>query len=65
MCMVREWQHIKLLKCMHHQSPKDLAGSSSAEGMTFAPGSLAVQCLACPWPGLNMPDGWETETEKP
>lgn len=22
-------------------------------------GELAVECLACPQPGRNLPDGWE------
>ncbi|SJL17200.1 uncharacterized protein ARMOST_20746 [Armillaria ostoyae] len=45
-----------------NKSPKDLANS---EGVPISAGSLAVQCPACPWPGLNMPEGWETETDKP
>ncbi|KAK0483059.1 hypothetical protein EDD18DRAFT_1084378, partial [Armillaria luteobubalina] len=28
-------------------------------------GTLVVQCPACPWPGLNMPEGWQSDPENP
>ncbi len=65
MRMVREWRHIKLLKRMLDKSPKDLIGSGTTTGLNFTPGLLAVQCPACPWPGLNMPPGWENDPDKP
>jgi hypothetical protein len=33
----------------------DPAGISSTE-----PGQCAVECPACPHPGRNLPEGWET-----
>jgi hypothetical protein len=27
------------------------------------PGELAVECPACPRPGVNLPDGWEDVPE--
>jgi hypothetical protein len=27
-------------------------------------GGLAVRCRACPQPGINLPQGWETLSEK-
>ncbi|KAK0430440.1 hypothetical protein EV421DRAFT_1893559 [Armillaria borealis] len=28
-------------------------------------GSLAVKCPACPWPGINLEEGWEQDTVHP
>lgn len=28
------------------------------------PESVAVVCLACPIPGVNMPEGWEKESSQ-
>ena len=35
--------------------------SHGAEGTL--PGELAVECPACPRPGVNIPDGWENSSE--
>ncbi|KAG1884518.1 hypothetical protein F4604DRAFT_1878625 [Suillus subluteus] len=53
MWMVHEWWHLQQLKCSsrgHH--PTGTNGTESGE--------LAVLCPACPHPGKNLPDGWET-----
>ncbi|GBE79492.1 hypothetical protein SCP_0206920 [Sparassis crispa] len=52
MLMVRQWHHIKMAKCVGHSYD---SGSISSTN----PGGLAVQCRACPHPGINLPDGWE------
>ncbi|KAG1897430.1 uncharacterized protein F5891DRAFT_1129906 [Suillus fuscotomentosus] len=53
MCMVREWQHLQQLRrssrCHH---PTGANETDSRE--------LAVLCPACPHPGKNLPDRWET-----
>ena len=50
--MVLQWRHLKMLKwggCTH--DPSGVAGTQ--------PGALAVQCPSCPYPGINLPEGWE------
>ena len=46
----RDLQHRKRAGFGHH---KDLASLNT-------PGSLAIFCPACPQPGLNLPEGWDT-----
>lgn len=51
--LVRQWRHLKELK----------RGGRGNDGVrkvieTF-PGELAVKCIACPTPGVNLPEGWE------
>lgn len=50
--MVRQYRHLKLMK---------RAGRGNVPNgvTTTRPGELAMRCLACPIPGLNLPDGWE------
>ncbi|EMD31060.1 hypothetical protein CERSUDRAFT_60542 [Gelatoporia subvermispora B] len=50
--VVRQWQHIKMLK---------RAGRGhSSTGIEATPsGGCAVLCPACPQPGLNLPEGWD------
>lgn len=51
--MIREWSHIKLLKrCGRAYSATGRAGTT--------PGEAAVLCPACPHPGKNIPDEWES-----
>ncbi len=64
MCMVQEWCHIKLLKYKLDRSPQDLMGSKPGE-LPLPAGTLAVKCPACPWPGINLDEGWEEDTEDP
>ncbi|KAI9064965.1 hypothetical protein FKP32DRAFT_1568832 [Trametes sanguinea] len=50
--VVRLWRHLQQLKrAGRGQDPAGVAETP--------PGSLAVQCAACPQPGKNLPDGWE------
>lgn len=37
----------------------DLRGAEGTES-----GELAVECPACPRPGVNLPEGWESVPEK-
>lgn len=57
MRMVREWRHIKMIK---RAGQGHLADGS----MMYEPGKCAVMCPACPHPGRNLPDGWESDTSK-
>ncbi|RDX39693.1 hypothetical protein OH76DRAFT_1367263 [Lentinus brumalis] len=50
--MVRQWRHILLAK--RAGRGHDLTG---IEGTLQ--GGLAVECRACPKPGVNLPSGWE------
>ena len=52
MTMVREWHHLKMLKCAGRAF--DTAGIA-----VTAPGSLAIPCHACPLPNINLPKGWD------
>ncbi|GBE81978.1 hypothetical protein SCP_0403540 [Sparassis crispa] len=52
MHIVREWRHIKALKCAgHRHDPSGVEGTKDGE--------LTVPCRACPHPGINLPDGRE------
>ncbi|KAJ7865989.1 hypothetical protein B0H13DRAFT_1636845, partial [Mycena leptocephala] len=58
--MCREYRHLLMLKRGGRATAYD---SSGAEGTK--PGELAIQCPACPRPGVNLPEGWEdTPPEK-
>ncbi|KAK0466807.1 uncharacterized protein EV420DRAFT_1635847 [Desarmillaria tabescens] len=61
MRMVREWRYLKLLKRMLDKSPRDLKGLTPGK-LPIPVGSLAVKCPACPWPGINLEEGWENDT---
>ncbi|TDL13652.1 hypothetical protein BD410DRAFT_817279 [Rickenella mellea] len=50
-CMVREYSYIELLK-------RAGRGHSPDPVSATAPGECAVQCPACPHPGINLPPGW-------
>jgi hypothetical protein len=49
--MTREWAHLKMLK---------RAGRGHDPGGVDATkeGECAVLCLACPLPGINLPENW-------
>ncbi|KAI0689311.1 hypothetical protein C8T65DRAFT_700284 [Cerioporus squamosus] len=51
--MIRQWRHLKMLK---------RGGRGNVpQGATAVPqGSCAVECPACPHPGKNLPDEWES-----
>jgi hypothetical protein len=53
-CMCREFRHLRLLK----RGACAVAYSSSGVNGT-KPGELAIECPACPRPGVNLPEGWE------
>ncbi|TDL13603.1 hypothetical protein BD410DRAFT_817291 [Rickenella mellea] len=51
-CMIREYSHLQLLKrAGRGHSPSPLSAT--------APGECAIQCPACPNPGVNLPPGWQ------
>ncbi|KAK0458719.1 uncharacterized protein EV420DRAFT_1642445 [Desarmillaria tabescens] len=64
MRMVREWRHLKLLKRKLDKSPRDFKDTPPRE-LPVPAGSLAVKCPACPWPGINLEEGWENDTDEP
>ncbi|KAF7441031.1 hypothetical protein PC9H_001380 [Pleurotus ostreatus] len=53
---VRQFRHLRMLK--RAGLGMDMVPVSSTK-----PGSYAVECPACPHPGINLPDGWEREPE--
>jgi hypothetical protein len=50
--MIRQFRYAKLMK---------MAGKGNiTDGIrTTKPGELAVICPACPYPGINLPEGWQ------
>ncbi|KAF7349568.1 CxC2 domain-containing protein [Mycena sanguinolenta] len=52
--MCREFRHLMLLK----RGGRALAYSTSGVDGTQQ-GELAIECPACPRPGVNLPEGWE------
>ncbi|KAH8069588.1 hypothetical protein BXZ70DRAFT_1013367 [Cristinia sonorae] len=51
--VVRQWRNLHALKRGGRgHDPSGAAGTS--------PGELAIECAACPQPGRNLPQGWET-----
>ncbi|KAJ7459117.1 hypothetical protein B0H11DRAFT_2160606 [Mycena galericulata] len=54
MRMMREWRHLVMLK-------RGGRGNDGARKVAETkPGELAVKCPACPEPGVNLPEGWES-----
>ncbi len=62
--MVHEWRHLKLLKRKLNKSPQDFKDMPPGE-LPVPVGSLAIKCPACPWPGINLDEGWETDQQDP
>ncbi|KAL4259306.1 CxC2-like cysteine cluster KDZ transposase-associated domain-containing protein [Pleurotus pulmonarius] len=54
-CM-RQYRHLRMLK-------RAGLGMDTVLVSSTKPGSYAVECPACPHPGINLPDGWESEAE--
>lgn len=53
--MTREFRHLKQLKrAGRGHDPNGIEAMKEGE--------CAVICPACPHPGINLPDGWETRT---
>ncbi|GJE98381.1 CxC2 domain-containing protein [Phanerochaete sordida] len=54
--MVRQWKHLKMLKrAGRAHDPAGVAGTKEGE--------LVVECPACPRPGVNIPDDWQSVRE--
>ncbi|KAJ7912879.1 hypothetical protein B0H13DRAFT_2326934 [Mycena leptocephala] len=52
--LCKEYWHSMMLK---HSGRSPAYDSSGAEGTKS--GELAIECPACPRPGINLPEGWE------
>ncbi|KAG6839894.1 hypothetical protein C0991_010695 [Blastosporella zonata] len=50
--MVRQWQHIKMLKRAARGHDEGGAAATQAR-------ECAILCPACPYPGVNLPDNWK------
>ncbi|KAG6835107.1 hypothetical protein H0H93_004796 [Arthromyces matolae] len=55
MTMARQWRHLKAAK-------RSGCGHTNSAIKDSPPGSFAVNCRACPTPGVNLPDGWENQS---
>ena len=53
---VRQWRHLKDIK-------RGMAGHTSVNVGGLGDGALAIECPACPHPGRNLPQGWESAAE--
>ena len=51
----RQWRNLKARR---------LAGIGLPNVPSPGPGAFAIKCPACPWPGVNMPPGWEEDPDK-
>jgi hypothetical protein len=51
---MREWRHLMMLKRGARGNDGDCLVAETR------PGELAVVCPACPQPGVNLPEGWES-----
>ena len=49
--MMHEWRHVRLLKWMGH-------GHSASGVRGMQEGKLAILCLACPIPNINLLLNW-------
>ena len=52
MHVVWQWRHLEMLK-------RTGRGHDPGGVVETRNGELAVECPACPIPGVNLPDGWE------
>ncbi|KAK7017104.1 hypothetical protein VNI00_018673 [Paramarasmius palmivorus] len=52
--VIREWRALKLLK------RSGIGNQPTRVISDIKPGELAVPCMACPRPGINMPDDFQT-----
>lgn len=50
---MRQWRHLKMLK-------RAGRGHDARGVLGTRNGELAVLCSACPHPGINLPEGWES-----
>jgi len=49
---ILQWRHLKMLKWGGRAHDSEGAAKTK-------PGELAIRCPSCPWPGINMEEGWE------
>jgi hypothetical protein len=56
MRMVHMWRHVRLLKCTGRGH--DMAGVKGTRQ-----GECSILCPACPLPGINLPEGWDSVPE--
>jgi hypothetical protein len=50
-----QWRHLKLLKWAGRAH--DFTGAGVEE---TKPGELALRCPSCPYPGINLPQNWQS-----
>lgn len=50
--MTWQYRHLQVLK---HCGRGHEVGGIKVTG----PGALAIRCIACPWPGVNLVEGWK------
>ncbi|KAJ6472931.1 hypothetical protein C8R47DRAFT_987653, partial [Mycena vitilis] len=50
----REYRHLMMLKRGGRLVAYDTSGAAGTK-----PGELAIECPACPRPGINLPEGWD------
>ncbi|KAG2006690.1 hypothetical protein CC2G_014446 [Coprinopsis cinerea AmutBmut pab1-1] len=55
--MVHVFRHVRLLK-------RTGRGHDPGGSWGTAPGECAVLCPACPYPGINLPEGWEKTSKE-
>ncbi|KAJ6480218.1 hypothetical protein C8R45DRAFT_1100807 [Mycena sanguinolenta] len=53
LCVVRQWRNLRALKRGGMGNNADRSTSETQ------PGELAVECIACPKAGVNLPEKWE------
>ncbi|KAK7020260.1 hypothetical protein VNI00_017752 [Paramarasmius palmivorus] len=51
--VTRQWRYLKMLK------RGGIANDRDRRLEDIRPGELAVRCIACPQPGVNLPEGWQ------
>jgi hypothetical protein len=47
-----QWSHLEILRSFGFANDKD---------KTPGPGDLAYFCVACPQPGVNLPENWQEQ----
>ncbi|THV01339.1 hypothetical protein K435DRAFT_853897 [Dendrothele bispora CBS 962.96] len=52
--VIRQWRHLRMLRRGGRGNDGDRNISQTR------PGELAVKCIACPRPDVNLPQGWDT-----
>ncbi|KAL0567977.1 hypothetical protein V5O48_014022 [Marasmius crinis-equi] len=50
--VVRQWRYLKQLR------RRGLGNVVGRDLQNLKPGSLAIRCIACPRPGINLPNNW-------